>query len=414
MKNKTSLWDKIKIVLIIFIFLELAGFIWTMLDTFKSNSTSQNISYIAEILLAIVLSLILYKPIKIILSPKTTSGKFLCIIVAIIILSFEFVGLTDTINSIFDTSKEMPKFWYLYIIGAIFISLFVLGTIRKPKYSISQLDNMEGHQFEYACADILKANGFKNVRVTQGSGDFGVDIIGEKDHTKYAIQCKCYSHKLNNTPIQEVIGGLAYYGCDKGAVMTNQYFTGPAKELAEINGIELWDRDILIKLSNKNKKSKNNNQVLSSINLEQTDNITDTGKEMVYEYTDNRGNCHSKTDSNNTIQYDIYNSMLTDKEKIQDVYQQYIYSIGERLLQYCNINAIHINVEKIEIESQTNEVLFICSLKNQTRVSQVKNHLKEMARAIGVKYAEYVYPTSISYTIGIKVPLPEHLEETSI
>lgn len=104
---------------------------------------------------------------------------------------------------------------------------------------------MDGHQFEYACADILKANGYKHVKVTRGSGDFGVDIIAEKDKGRYAIQCKRYNHKLDNTPIQEVVGGLAYYQCDKGAVMTNQYFTEPAKQLAQVNDIELLDRDTL-------------------------------------------------------------------------------------------------------------------------------------------------------------------------
>ncbi len=114
---------------------------------------------------------------------------------------------------------------------------------------------MDGHQFEYACADILKANGYKHVKVTRSSGDFGVDVIAEKDKVRYAIQCKRYNHKLDNTPIQEVVGGLAYYQCDKGAVMTNQYFTEPAKHLAQVNDIELFDRDTLSHMVDKTEKS---------------------------------------------------------------------------------------------------------------------------------------------------------------
>lgn len=121
---------------------------------------------------------------------------------------------------------------------------------------MSQLDNMEGHRFEFACADILKMNGFYDVKVTQGSGDYGVDIIARKGMRKYAIQCKCYSHKLDNKPIQEVIGGLAYYGCNKGVVMTNQYFTEPAKQLAKVNGIELWDRNVLSRMTKRTSKIK--------------------------------------------------------------------------------------------------------------------------------------------------------------
>ena len=39
---------------------------------------------------------------------------------------------------------------------------------------------MDGYQFEYQCAEILKRNGFSRVQVTQSSGDQGVDIIAHK------------------------------------------------------------------------------------------------------------------------------------------------------------------------------------------------------------------------------------------
>jgi hypothetical protein len=57
---------------------------------------------------------------------------------------------------------------------------------------ISYIDGMEGHEFEYFCADILEKNGFTNVSVTRGSGDQGVDVLATKDGIKYAIQCKNY------------------------------------------------------------------------------------------------------------------------------------------------------------------------------------------------------------------------------
>lgn len=137
----------------------------------------------------------------------------------------------------------------------VLVLLRIFGFIRR-KYTLKQLDGLEGHRFEYACADILKMNGFKNVKVTQGSGDYGVDIIAYKNGKKYAVQCKRYSHKLDNKPIQEVKAGLAYYHCDIGAVMTNQYFTEPAKELARINGVKLWDRNALSKMLRKTSKTK--------------------------------------------------------------------------------------------------------------------------------------------------------------
>lgn len=143
------------------------------------------------------------------------------------------------------------------VIGVIIFISMVCTIYRKlhRKYTLKQLDKMDGHQFEYACADILKANGYKHIKVTRSSGDFGVDVIAEKDKVRYAIQCKRYNHKLDNTPIQEVVGGLAYYQCDKGAVMTNQYFTEPAKQLAQVNDIKLLDRDTLSHMVDKTEKS---------------------------------------------------------------------------------------------------------------------------------------------------------------
>ena len=55
---------------------------------------------------------------------------------------------------------------------------------------ISSIDGMEGHDFEYFCADLLRLNGFIEVNVTKGSGDQGVDILAVKDGIKYAVQCK--------------------------------------------------------------------------------------------------------------------------------------------------------------------------------------------------------------------------------
>ena len=108
-----------------------------------------------------------------------------------------------------------------------------------------ELFAMDGHKFEYFCAEILKNNGFVNVSVTKGSGDQGVDVLAIKDGIKYAIQCKNYSTPLGNTPVQEVNAGKTYYNCHVGVVMTNSTFTQGAKALAQATGVLLWDGNIL-------------------------------------------------------------------------------------------------------------------------------------------------------------------------
>lgn len=119
---------------------------------------------------------------------------------------------------------------------------------RQPVKSSSlnplvRIDLMEGHEFEHWCANLLSNIGYANVSVTQGSGDQGVDVLAEKDGVRYAIQCKCYSKDLGNSPVQEVVAGRKFYHCHLGAVITNQHFTKGAKELAAETGVLLWDRD---------------------------------------------------------------------------------------------------------------------------------------------------------------------------
>lgn len=114
--------------------------------------------------------------------------------------------------------------------------------------STANVDRMEGHEFEYFCAELLERCGFEEVEVTRGSGDQGVDILAKKEDIRYAIQCKNYSTPLGNTPVQEVYAGKTFYRCHVGVVMTNSTFTKGAVELADSVGVILWDKDRLDKM----------------------------------------------------------------------------------------------------------------------------------------------------------------------
>lgn len=129
--------------------------------------------------------------------------------------------------------------------------LAMLKEYERIAGKIEEADTLDGHAFEYWCADLLKKNGFSNVEVTQGSGDQGVDIIAVKDGIRYAIQCKRYSSNLDNTPVQEVHTGKSIYNCQISAVMTNRYFTAGAKKAAEATRTLLWDRDKLVEMLEK-------------------------------------------------------------------------------------------------------------------------------------------------------------------
>ena len=121
------------------------------------------------------------------------------------------------------------------------ILLFLRARRNRPE----DIDLMEGHEFEYYCAELLVKCGFQDVQVTKGSGDYGVDILAEKEGVTYAIQCKCYTAPVGIKAVQEAYAGRDYYDRMVGAVLTNQYFTRPAVEAAKKLKILLWDRGYL-------------------------------------------------------------------------------------------------------------------------------------------------------------------------
>ena len=141
----------------------------------------------------------------------------------------------------------MDKSLILYIIIAVItlICIYLVLRLRMRRISPLPMDEMEGHDFEYYCADLLKKDGFTNVEVTRGSGDYGVDILAERDGISYAFQCKCYDKPIGVKAVQEVYAGRDYYDRMVGVVITNQYYTQPAIDLAAKLKIILWDRDYI-------------------------------------------------------------------------------------------------------------------------------------------------------------------------
>lgn len=131
------------------------------------------------------------------------------------------------------------------ILLAAVLILLLCRAFRNRKRYPDEMDLMEGHEFEYFCADLLRKKGFIEVEVTKGSRDYGIDILAEKDGVTYAVQCKCYTAPIGVKAVQEAYAGRDYYDRMVGAVMTNQYFTAPAVEAAKKLKILLWDRGYL-------------------------------------------------------------------------------------------------------------------------------------------------------------------------
>lgn len=105
------------------------------------------------------------------------------------------------------------------------------------------ISNQEkGYSFEEWCAALLRVAGFHDVKVTQRSKDYGVDVIACLDGEKYAVQCKNYTGKVGIDAVQAINAGKAYWDCDKAMVITTSTFTRNAIDLAVKCDVTLWDK----------------------------------------------------------------------------------------------------------------------------------------------------------------------------
>ena len=146
---------------------------------------------------------------------------------------------------------DMEQDKWIWIIGilAVLVLAAAAGVVLcrrfRKRYADDELDEMEGLDFEYYCAELLRNSGFIEVEVTKSSGDYGIDILAEKEGVTYAIQCKRYNGPVGVKAVQEAYAGRDFYDRMVGCVLTNQYFTQPAVDAAQKLKILLWDRDYL-------------------------------------------------------------------------------------------------------------------------------------------------------------------------
>ncbi|MFN7928920.1 MAG: restriction endonuclease [Blastocatellia bacterium] len=142
----------------------------------------------------------------------------------------------------------------ILVVVLIVLVLLAVGTIgwlvakrsfrRLKALGTSHIDSMSGLEFENYVATLFRHRGY-TATVTPASGDLGIDIVLFKDGIKYGVQVKRYSKPVSRRAVSDVVGALNHYKCQSAMVVTNNYFTPGAKELAKSNNCQLVDRDML-------------------------------------------------------------------------------------------------------------------------------------------------------------------------
>lgn len=178
--------------------------------------------------------------------------------ISVIFLESLIVGLTAYHLSARFVNKQLAMG---AIVAAVFFFIITasVNIERKMKFKKEQLlfrgsniqtvDKLDGFEFERYLMAHFKKLGYK-VELTPPKQDYGVDLVLVRGKDRIAVQAKRYNYengyKVNYKAVQEVAAGKAYYNCNKGIVVTNSFFTNSAKELAQVNQIDLWDRKRMI------------------------------------------------------------------------------------------------------------------------------------------------------------------------
>lgn len=181
--------------------------------------------------------------------------------IIVFVLGILFVIVFASVsNNVFGFSNEftflMSAFAILAIIAlavAVIVgtSVFLINRYKKAiekKYRgmrIANIDAMSGVEFEQYLKRVITHKGY-TVSTTRVSGDLGVDLVASSGNgNRFAIQVKRYNKKVPRNAVSDAVAGMHHYGCNRAMVITNNYFSPGAIQLAKSTGCILIDRDTL-------------------------------------------------------------------------------------------------------------------------------------------------------------------------
>ena len=182
------------------------------------------------------------------LRPKTTTYK-----TKNKVKNYWFFVLETATNSIVLQVKSRSALYYFVDLCNDMLNQSEADYEEEIGQTQIDIDTMSGTDFERFCADLLRINGYTNVRVIAGSGDQGIDILADKDDLKWGFQCKKWKQEshVGNDVMHKTFAAKAFYHCDIAVVITTSTFTRKAEEYARETGILLWGRDKLYRLMEK-------------------------------------------------------------------------------------------------------------------------------------------------------------------
>jgi restriction system protein len=117
------------------------------------------------------------------------------------------------------------------IAAVVFVAAIALRRRGLGRSSLVQLDAMSGAAFEDYVAERVRAAGWRPSALFR-RGDFGADLVAERDGVRVAVQAKRRAANVGNRAVQEALAGADFHGCDAALVVTQALFTEAARRQA--------------------------------------------------------------------------------------------------------------------------------------------------------------------------------------
>lgn len=158
-------------------------------------------------------------------------------------------------NLITALTPDLIKYWPIII---LFIFLGVYWFYQQYHYlksDIYDVDRMSGEDFEQFLVNLFQRLGYKTEHIGK-LGDYGGDLIIEKDGVKTLVQAKRLNSNVKESAVQQAIAAKENYHCDKAMVVTNRFFWKHAWKLAQNTNVDLWTRNVLITKMDEAKKQE--------------------------------------------------------------------------------------------------------------------------------------------------------------
>lgn len=182
--------------------------------------------------------------------------KTLCVGFGVLLALSVFTNILEIANG----QPALP-----YLLGGLIVFWFVKrywrprttrssarAAVPRATTGTEHLHALSPHEFEAYVRDLLSSLGYRDLRLTGGAGDLGVDIWGRTPQGRTAaIQCKRYAPGKNiGSPMIQTFIGMQkiHHGADVGLFVTTSGFTRDAMKLAQAHGIGLIDGPALLHL----------------------------------------------------------------------------------------------------------------------------------------------------------------------